>query len=97
MRDKANYRAPNGRAPAAVSTVGCLPLEGPELTAVAGCPSAGRRVSPILPREHVHRRAGPAGNRRMGIHSIGIHTYPLEWTAAWIGLVSIAIQSIGYQ
>ena len=33
----------------------------------------------------------------IGIHWNGIDTYSLEWTAGWIGLVSIALESIAYQ
>ena len=36
------------------------------------------------------RSRGGGSDEWIAIHSNGIHTYPLEWTAAWIALVSNA-------
>ena len=40
---------------------------------------------PVLLRDHDYSRGG-GSDEWIAIHSNGIHTYPLEWTAAWIGL-----------
>ena len=51
---------------------------------------------PVLLRDHDYSRGG-GGDEWIAIHSNGIHTNPLQWTAAWIGLVSNALESIAYQ
>ena len=52
---------------------------------------------PVALRDHFRSRVGDAGDESIEIQCNGIHTYPLEWTAAWIGLVSNALESIAHQ
>ena len=47
-----------------------------------------------MPIYQARSRVSASGDEWIDIHSNGIHTYPLEWTAAWIGLVSNALESI---
>ena len=78
MRDKHNYRAANGRAQGADSTVVCLPRRAVKLPSETSCPPAGLPGASIVPRDHVHGRVDNAGDEWIGIHSNGIDTCPLE-------------------
>ena len=67
---------------------------------MAGRKPPSAKGSPA-PLRHSHRersislahqvlnRIGAAGDQWIVIHSNGIHTYPLEWTAGWIGLGAV--------
>ena len=73
-------------------------LRGAVKPAVAtGCFRLRSAEHRILLRDHARRRTGDRRDQWIGIHSNGIHTYPLEWTVAWNGLVSNALGSIAYQ
>ena len=39
---------------------------------------------PVLLRDHDYSRGG-GSDEWIAIHSNGIHTYPLQWTASWNG------------
>ena len=82
MRDKANYRAANGRAqdghkPLIPPSFACL-RRAAKLPSGTSCPPAGLPGASILPRDHVHGRVDDAGHEWIGIHTNGIDTRPLE-------------------
>ena len=75
----------------------CVPPAGPDvqhrLRFYLGPPPEG--PDPSFDLAFARRNTG--GDQSKGIHSNGMHTCPLEWTASWNGLVSNALESIAYQ
>ena len=94
LRDNGNYRAANGCSQGTAFAVVCLPRWAAESFIAEGCHSPRSAGAPIPLRERALDCQGGAGDRTIGIHCNGIHTYPMEWTSAWNGLVCNGIHSI---
>ena len=97
LRDNRHSRAVNGRAQAGVSSVVCLPQRGRIFSTSCGFTSDPPPEGPDPSLDLASGRRDAIGDQWIGIHSNGIDTYPLEWTASWNGLVSNALESIAYQ
>ncbi len=77
-----------------LTTVGCKTGSG------HGLPSPAFAERRILLRDHVSRRTGDRRDQWIGIHSNGIHTYPMECIRHgmdWYPMQWIQLHTIGYQ
>ena len=96
-RDNGDYRAANGRAQLAASASIACPRRCRIFSTGGGFTSDPPPEGPDPSRDLASGRRDAIGDQWIGIHSNGMHTYPLKWTASWNGLVSNALESIAYQ